>query len=451
MPEKACVVGLGFIGLPLSVALASRGADILGYELREEVVEKINKGEAPIYEPGLEEELKKVVEAGKIKASSNPEIIKEADIVIITVGTPVDDNGVPKLDYVKSACEIIGKNLKKNAIVVLKSTVPPGTTEEIVKPLLEQSSGMKCPEDFGVAFCPERTVEGQAMKEFLTLPKVVGGINQETTDRVSEFFSILNDKIVKVSKPRTAELVKLMDNTYRDVNIALANEFAEAGMALGVDVIEAIEAANQDYSRNHILIPGAGVGGSCLTKDPLILNTTVKEKGGPTLDLVLQGRETNKKMPEVMIELAKKVLERNEKTIENSKIALLGLAFKRDTNDLRHTPTKDIYEKLSEKGTQVIGYDKFVDKEEVKKFFGEIELSETAYDACKDADLCMILTDHSEFSELNLTKLKEIMKTPAIVDGRHMIDPKKAIETGFDYEGLGRPKEYFISGKENKW
>ncbi|MFH1450881.1 MAG: nucleotide sugar dehydrogenase, partial [archaeon] len=337
MAEKACIVGLGFIGLPLAVALASRGAEIKGYEIRDEVVEKINKGIAPIYEPGLEEELKKVVESGKLVASSDPAIIREAGFVIITVGTPVDENGVPKLDYVESACEIIGKNLKKGAIVVLKSTVPPGTTEEFVKPRLEQHSGMKCPEDFGVAFCPERTVEGQAMQEFLTLPKVVGGINQDTTDKVSAFFSILNDKIVKVSKPRTAEMVKLMDNTYRDVNIALANEFAKAGMALGVDVKEATAAANKDYSRNHILISGTGVGGSCLTKDPLILNTTVRKKGGPNLDLVLQGREVNKKMPEFIVNLGEKVLERNGKTISNSKIALLGLAFKKDTNDLRNT------------------------------------------------------------------------------------------------------------------
>jgi len=443
MTEKSCIVGLGFIGLPLAVALASKGAEVLGYEIREEVVEKINKGIAPIYEPGLENELKKVVESGKFQASADVSVINEASIVIITVGTPVDENGVPKLDYVKSACEVIGKNLKKGAIVVLKSTVPPGTTEDFVKPQLEEHSGMKCPEDFGVAFCPERTVEGQAMKEFLTLPKVVGGINAETTERVSTFFSVLNNKIVKVGKPRTAEMVKLMDNTYRDVNIALANEFAKAGMALGVDVIEAIKAANQDYSRNHILIPGAGVGGSCLTKDPLILNTTVKEKNGPELELVLQGREVNKKMPEAMVELARKVLERNGKTLENSKIGLLGLAFKKDTNDLRNTPAKEIYENLTGQKALAIGYDKFVKKEEVEKMFGNIQLSENPYDACKDADLCIIATDHSEFSDLDLQKLKESMKTPIIIDGRHMINPKKALEAGFDYEGLGRPREYF--------
>ena len=253
---KVCVVGLGFIGLPLAVSFANSGADVIGYDLRREIVDKVNKGESHVFEPGLEETLKKVLKRGTFRATQIVSEMQKCKFIIITVGTPCDLQGSPVLDQVESAGRTIGENLQKGQIVILKSTVPPLTTEEFVAPLLEKISGLKLGADFGVAFVPERTVEGQAMKELKTLPKVIGGSNEKIGKDVEKLFKILGGTVVRVSSPRIAELVKLMDNTYRDTNIALANEFAKAASVLGLDVIEAIEAANKDYGRNKILLPG---------------------------------------------------------------------------------------------------------------------------------------------------------------------------------------------------
>lgn len=445
--EKICVVGLGYVGIPLAVAFASKNVKVIGYEINTKVVDMINRGISPIYEPGLNDALKRCVENGAFVASNDEEVIASSRFIIITVGTPIDEFYTPKMDYVKSACEKIGRNMNKNSIIVLKSTVPPLTTENIVIPLLEKYSNMKCGKDFGVAFCPERTVEGRAMEEFFTLPKVVGGIDKHTTDVVAGIFSILNEKVIKVSSPRVAEMVKLMDNTYRDVNIALANQFANVCYALGIDVIEAINAANKDYSRNNILKPGAGVGGSCLPKDPFILASTA-EKYGEELSLVKIARLINSSMPNRIMMLIHKVI--SEKKIENPKITILGLAFKSDTNDIRNTPAKIVIENLRNEGFEIVCFDPFVKPEDVSKNLGEIDFRKDMYEACEKSDCIVIMTDHKLFYDIDLLKLKKIMRNRCIVDGRHVIDPHKAIKNGFIYEGIGRPSKYFklIEGRE---
>ncbi|HIK00700.1 TPA: nucleotide sugar dehydrogenase [archaeon] len=439
--EKVCVVGLGFIGLPLAVSLANSGAEVVGYDLRREIVDRVNKGQSHVFEPGLEETLRKVLKNGNFRATQLASEMQKYKFVIITVGTPTDSNGYPILDQVESAAKTIGENLRKGQVVILKSTVPPLTTEEFVAPLLEKASGLKLGADFGIAFVPERTIEGQAMRELKTLTKVIGASDQKTAKEVEKLFKSLGGTIVKVSSPRIAELIKLMDNTYRDTNIALANEFAKAANVLGLDVIEAIQAANKDYERNKILIPGAGVGGSCLTKDPLIL-AHVSEKAGESLPLIRVARKVNNEMPEKIFNLVRSVLKRNKREIRNSKIAILGLTFKRDTNDLRETPAKVIYDLLNREGAQIVLYDRFAFPEDVEKLF-KTKKVENLEEACKNADCLVIATDHSEFRELKLKRIKELMRTPCIIDGRHMINPNFALDLGFDFEGIGRPKEYF--------
>ena len=439
--EKVCIVGLGFIGLPLAVSLANSGAEVIGYDLRREIVDKVNKGQSHVFEPGLGELLKKVLKKGTFRATQIVSEIQKCKFIVITVGTPCDNQGNPVLDQVDSAVKTIGENLQKGQIVILKSTVPPLTTEEFVAPLLEKISGLKLGTDFGVAFVPERTVEGQAMQELKSLPKIIGASDEKTSKEVERLFKILGGKIVRVSSPRTAELVKLMDNTYRDVNIALANEFARASGVLGIDVIEAINAANKDYERNRILKPGAGVGGSCLTKDPLIL-ANVSEKAGESLPLVRAARRVNDEMPEKVFNLVRAVLKRNKRELRNSKIAILGLTFKSNTNDLRETPAKKIYDLLNREGAQLVLYDRFAFPEDVEKMF-KAKPVDSIEDACSNADCIVIATDHAEFRELKLKRIKELMRTPCIVDGRHMISPEFALQVGFDFEGIGRPKEYF--------
>ncbi len=434
-------MGLGFIGLPLAVSLANSGAEVIGYDVRREIVDKINKGVSHVFEPGLEETLKKVLKKGAFRATQLVGELKSVKFIIITVGTPCDPQGNPILDQVEAAAKTIGENLQKGQIVILKSTVPPLTTEEFVAPNLEKVSGLKLGADFGIAFVPERTIEGQAMRELKDLPKVIGANDEKAGKEVEKLFKLLGGTIVRVSSPRIAELVKLMDNTYRDVNIALANEFGRAASVLGIDVIEAINAANKDYGRNKILVPGAGVGGSCLTKDPLIL-AHVSEKAGEALPLIKVARQVNREMPEKVVGLVRSVLKRNKRELRNSKIALFGLTFKKDTNDLRETPAKAIYDLLNREGAQVVLYDNFAHSGEVESLFKAKKI-ENLEEAVKDSDCLVIATDHTEFRELKLKRIKELMRTPCIVDGRHMINPQFALEVGFDFEGIGRPKEYF--------
>lgn len=440
--DSICVVGLGFIGLPLSVAFASKKIQVYGYDTDKKIVSLIRNGKSHIYEPGIQELILETTRKDLLHASNDPKIISNSKFIIITVGTPVDKFYAPNLEHVRSACKAVGKKMKKNSIITLKSTVPPLTTENIVIPLLKDFSGMRCGKDFGVAFCPERTVEGQAMKEFKTLPKIVGGCDKKTTDIVGEVFSLLGGSIIKVSSPRVAEMVKLMDNAYRDVNIALANEFAKSCNALGIDVIESIESANKDYLRNNILIPGAGVGGSCLTKDPFILAITA-ERYGETLPLIKCARMVNSEMPNRMIALIHDVLRGNNKTVSESKITILGLSFKANTNDLRNTPAKVVIDSLRNEGGKLLGYDPFVFKKEVKQVIGKINLGDNLYDSCQNSDCIVIMTDHREFYDIDLVKLKSLMNTACIVDGRHVIDPLSAIKLGFTYEGIGRPSKYF--------
>ncbi len=444
LKEKVCVVGLGFIGLPLAVSLAEK-AEVIGFDVRREIVDKINKGDSCIFEPGLADTLKKVLKKGTFRATQLSSEMRNCKYVIITVGTPCDSQGIPILEQVESAAKTIGENLKKGQIVILKSTVPPLTTEEFVAPLLEKASGLKSGKDFGIAFVPERTVEGQAMRELRELPKIIGAIDGKTGKEISKLFKLLGGKIIIVSSPRIAELVKLMDNTYRDVNIALANEFAKAAGVLGIDVIEAIQAANNDYARNKILTPGAGVGGSCLTKDPLIL-AHVSEKAGEALPLIKVARQVNREMPAKVFSMIADMLKRNKRELRNSKIAILGISFKRDTSDLRETPVKAIYDLLNREGAQISLYDKFAFADEVEKMF-KSRKTDSIEEAVKGSDCILIATDHTEFRELKLKSIKALMRTPCVVDSRHMINPDFAIGLGFDYEGIGRPKEYFERNK----
>lgn len=447
-----CVVGLGYIGIPLAVAFASEGVRVIGFDINKKVVTMLQKGKTPIYEPELSELLIRSVRNKLFTASMRPAVLSSSPFIIITVGTPLNRAKRPNLQYINSACETIGSYMRRNTIVVLKSTVPPLTTEERVIPLLEKSSGLVCNRDFGVAYCPERTVEGRALRELKTLPKIVGGSDTRTTEIVSAVFSILNPNVIKVSTPRVAEMVKLMDNVYRDVNIALANEFARASSTIGVDVMEAIRAANRDYARNNILIPGAGVGGSCLPKDPYIL-LAATEKANLELKLVRDARSINMSMPLEIVKLIHNTFKTRGKRLRGSKIALLGLAFKSSTNDLRNTPSLPIAKALFKRGVTIYAYDPYVISAEVNHKFGNIiKLRAELLDACMDTECVAILTDHPEFYTIDLKRLKSVMKYASIVDGRHVINPLEAIGLGFVYEGIGRPSRYFhyiLSGRGN--
>ncbi len=446
--KSLAVVGLGFIGLPLSLAFASQDIDVKGYDVDETKTEKIKKQEPPIYEPGIRDKLKEAVEKDRFEVSNNPEILEEQEIILVTVGTPLkDDTYQPNLEYIKKASETIGEKLSEGNIVIMKSTIPPLTTEKEIVPILEEKSGLECNEDFGVVFCPERTVEGQAFEEFFTLPKIVGGTDKKATEAACGLFSILGGTIIPVSLPRVAEMAKLMDNVYRDINIAIANQFAKACNALDIDVMETIDAANEDYERNNILIPGPGVGGSCLNKDPYMLKSLIESKG-EELELIETARNVNEDMPNFVTDLTEELFERNNLSLENSEILVLGMAFKKDTSDVRNTPVKDIADVLNDNGAILKLHDPYVEQEDFQKLFPYGERIENIEDGAKGVDCILLLTEHEMYESLNWKVIAENMDDQLILDARHRVNPTEIIDAGFDYEGVGRPRKFFDSVRE---
>ena len=437
------ILGQGYIGLPLSCYLASKGARVIGVDIDQTVVDKINAGSPHIYEPDLKETLQNVLQKGNFHATADVgDAVSQSEVIMITVGTPVEKNGI-NFSYVERACKDIASKMKRGCMILLRSTVAPLSTEKIVREMLEGHSGMIAGKDFGLAFCPERTVEGNAFKELPRLPRVIGGIDEKSTNVAAAIFEILTTKIVKVSSPRVAEMAKIFDNVYRDTNIALANELAVICEKLGIDVIETIKACNTGYDRTNMLIPGAGVGGSCLNKDPYILSYSVREKGFEP-SLILSARERNISMPRHVVDLVKTAFDEMKKELNNSKITVLGFAFKSNTDDTRETVAVPIISALKEKGANIVVFDPYVPQEKIESLVGKTNKAKVLLNAIEKSDCIVVLADHHEFRQLRLSEIKKHLATPAaIIDGRHVFDPKEVIKEGLIFKGVGRPATYF--------
>lgn len=441
------VAGLGYIGLPLAAVLADAGFRVLGFDRSWERVDAVAHGRSPIHEKWLDELLQRVVgpkeKKASLEVSAEPSVFRNAAIVFITVGTPVDQEGRADLSQVTGAATMVGEHLPAGAIAVLESTVPPGTTDGIFSKTLRAAAGSR---PVGVAFSPERTVAGNAIEEFRTLPKIVGASDERSAKVTAAVLGALGGSVRIVSSTAVAEMVKLMDNTYRDVNVALANEFARAAEGFGVDVMEAIAAANEGYARNHILIPGAGVGGSCLPKDPLLLSAAAREVG-VQIPLVDLARRRNEAMPSHVCRLVQEALHAVGRQLRSSRVALLGLAFKGNTDDLRNAPSIEIARILETSGATVVGHDPFVSSERLREHFGMIDEASDPKGAATGSDCLVVLSDHDNFRTLDLIALGAVMRSRSIVDGRHLIDPRSALAAGFHYRGVGRPPEAFSIAK----
>jgi|SRR3989338_2149237 len=440
---SVAIVGFGYIGSCVGAVLADKGINVIGIDTNKEVVKEVNNGSISINEPGLKELIKNCFGAGKLKASSDFSIIESVDIIIVTVGTPLLDNYESDIRHIKSASESVSRHLKKGHIVVLKSTIPPGTTEKLVKPILEKS-GLKAGKDFGLVFSPERLAEGSAIKEFTSIPIIIGGIDKKSSDIASSFWkSVLDVETIIVSNPRAAEMAKLADNLWIDLNIALANEIALLCDKLDIDSLEVIDAANTlpkvNYNVN-ILMPSMGVGGYCLTKDPWFVYSLGK-KHGLNLKTPVTSRKVNEHMPVYTYELIKESLEQQGKNIKNSRVAVLGIAFKSNTGDCRFTPAKYTIGLLEKSGCVLSIHDPLVNERDAKTVT-KIHLAKTIEEAVKSADCIAFFTGHREFKSFSLKNLKKLAnKKCSLIDGRNIFtkDEISSIkELGFIYRGIGR-------------
>ncbi len=425
MNDRIAVIGLGYVGLPLSLLLA-RQFLIIGFDTDIEKIKKIKIGESPITEPGVDKLLFDKDILHNLQITHKTSQLKSAKIKIITVGTPYD-SVTDYIDYsqLNEAFDLLKNNLRNGDIIILKSTVPPGTTNKIVRGRIE-GYGFKVPDEIGIAFSPERMVEGQAIKDFTSLPKIIGASDSETFDIVAKIIGSLGGDIIQVSNPETAEMVKMVDNYSRFVFLGLTNEIALISEKVGVDVLELLHAAKQGYPRNAgLMIPGPGVGGSCLNKDPFILRAHLRK-----LDLDLQmvdaAKSVNRSIPFHIIKLV------NEFARGRKKVTIAGVAFKGDTDDIRFSSSYEIKSELEKFGFIVVLTDPYVSRT-------RHEVAIDLYDASFNSDILLLLTDHSEYKSIDLKILKENMaELPLILDTRGLISRNSALQMGFEYHGYGR-------------
>lgn len=433
------VVGFGYIGMCIGASIANTGNRVIGFDVNPEVIKKTNCGECRVSEPGLAELLRMNVDEKRLLATSNISELKGSDIIIITVGTPLDSRCVPDMSHIKEAAQMISEVVVKGQIIILKSTVPPLTTTDVVRPLLERN-GLRAGVDFGLGFCPERLAEGNALNELKAIPVVVGGVNEKSTRVIATVWRALFPvETIPVSSPAAAEMSKLADNLWIDLNIALANEIAMLSERLGINAMEVIRAANslpKGKSNVNILYPSMGVGGYCLTKDPWFLYALGKENG-IEMKTPRVSREINERMPIYTFNLIEETLLSKGKKLTDSKVAVFGLSFKNNTGDLRNTPTVITIKMLLESGCEVKVFDPLVDKEEARRLT-RAEVVTSWNDAVRDADCIAFFTFHDRFREIPFELLSSLTKGDCfILDGRNGLDLDLRTRAGLQYKGIG--------------
>lgn len=388
---KLAVIGQGYVGLPVSMRAVEVGYSVVGVDLDVNRVQALKAGTSFV-EDISDAVLAQSLESGSYLPTDDYNDTAGFDFAVITVPTPLKDT-LPDLTFIEKSAQSISEHLTPGATVVLESTTYPGTTEELLVPILEQGSGLKAGKDFFVGYSPERIDPGNPVWNFTNTPKVVSGINPESLEKVSTFYNSLVEKTVPVGTPKEAEMTKLLENTFRHVNIALVNELAIFAHALGVNVWEAIDAASTKPFGFMKFTPGPGVGGHCLPVDPSYLSWQVKKKLGSNFRFVELANDVNEHMPDYVVQRAIRLLNEQSIALNDSEILIVGLAYKRDSGDIRESPALRIAELLSEFGAKVSGYDPHV---ESYRWPGDVERVEFTPEVLATKSLVILITDHSD-------------------------------------------------------
>ncbi len=435
--DKICILGLGYIGLPTASTFASRGVKVLGVDVNPQVVETLRSGKIHIHEPGLREIYEAALESGNFRLSTQPE---EADAFLIAVPTPFYDDQAGEhegrkfkladMRAVTSAAEAIVPFLRKGNLVVLESTSPPRTTVELVAPILARS-GLEPGRDFHLAYSPERVLPGKILRELIENARVIGGITPASAQAGAELYAIFVKGEIVQTDATTAEMVKLMENTYRDINIAIANEFSRLADHFDVDVWEAISLANR-HPRVKILSPGPGVGGHCISVDPWFF----VESAPDLTPLISTARRVNDAQPHYVVEIIRRALCGDgspQDGLKGKRIAALGLAYKPDVDDLRESPAVDVVRLLQQEGAQVLAWEPF--KPDAR--LPGVTMAASLQAAVKDAELIVLLTGHQEFLSLEPAALAAGTRARAVVDAVNGWKSAEWQAAGFQVTRLG--------------
>ena len=390
----AGVVGLGYVGLPLAVEKAKAGFKTIGFDIQKAKVDMVNAGKNYIGDV-VDSDLDELVKSGILSATSDFSFIKDVDFIAICVPTPLDEHQEPDISYVRNSTIEISKYLKKGTMVVLESTTYPGTTEELIKPILEEGSGLKCGEDFYLGFSPERVDPGNLIYKTKNTPKVVGAIGEDATEVISAMYrAVLEGDVHTVSCPAVAEMEKILENTYRNINIGLVNELGRLCNKMGISVWEVIDAAKTKPYGFQAFYPGPGLGGHCIPLDPYYLTWKAREYGFHTT-LIENSMVINDSQPEYCVERAMHILNGHKKAINGAKILLLGVAYKQDIDDYRESPAIRVFKELLKVNADVDYYDPWIPEFHNMYGVSATSIPELTSDVIKKYDLIMITCSHS--------------------------------------------------------
>lgn len=391
---KVGVVGLGYVGLPLAVEKAKAGFKTIGFDVQPSKVDMVNRGHNYIGDV-VDDDLKKLVDEGMLRATTDFSFVKDVDFIAICVPTPLDVHQQPDISYVKSSAEAIAKHLNEGTMVVLESTTYPGTTEELLKPILE-TSGLKCGEDFYLGFSPERVDPGNKQYKTKNTPKVVGAVGGDAKEVIAAMYrAVLDSDVYEVTSPKVAEMEKILENTYRNINIGLANELAILCNRMGIDYWEVVDAAKTKPYGFQAFYPGPGLGGHCIPLDPYYLSWKAREFGFHT-SMIESSMIVNDKMPEYCVERAMAILNNKKKALNGSRVLVLGVAYKNDIDDYRESPAIDIIEILKSNGAETDFFDPHIPVFKVAEniYTGIDEINPTII---AGYDLVIITAAHSVF------------------------------------------------------
>jgi UDP-N-acetyl-D-mannosaminuronic acid dehydrogenase len=451
--KKVAVIGMGYVGIPAAVLLADAGYDVTGIQRRSKrsgwKIDWLNEGRCPIggNEPELSEILSRVVTNGKFRVTDDYSVLKTVDFILIDVQTPTDDSHIPRYESLKEVCHNIGGFLSPGKVVIIESTVAPGTTQYLVKQILEQESRLIAglPDGFGLCFSYERVMVGRLIHNIREYPKIVGGIDNETTRIAMEMYKSIVKGGVHGTDPMTAEVAKTVENAYRDVQIAFANEVALLCESLGIDVYNVRKFVNglpNDPSDPHanpvrnMHSPGAGVGGHCLPKDTWLLmygyGEYAKHKNQYPSSILADARHLNDWMPIHMVDLLESALNEVGKELKGAIICVLGYAFIENSDDPRNTPTVPLLKELAKRGATYRIHDPFIKEDE------GYHIEQNLTTALKNADAIVLMTKHDQYKTITPVKLKSLLRTRIVIDGRDMFDPMEFTAEGFNFKGVGK-------------